>query len=67
MRERLKRLKRVAPSEERLINEAEQAREKAKTLPSGKEQDALVRSARQSETAARIDLWINSPGLQPPK
>jgi hypothetical protein len=61
MRERLKGL---MPPEERLIGEAGQAREKAKTLPPTEEQDA---TARQSETAARIDRWINSPGLQPPK
>jgi hypothetical protein len=67
MRERLKRLKCVMPSEEKFFSEAERAREKAKTLPPGKEQDALVRWARESETAARIDQWINSPGLQPPK
>jgi len=31
------------------------------------ERDALLRKARQAETAANIDEWLDSPGLQPPK
>jgi hypothetical protein len=27
----------------------------------------LERKARQAETAAHIDEWLKSPGLQPPK
>jgi hypothetical protein len=46
---------------------ADQARERAKTLPPGKEHEALLRVARQSETASHIEDWLNSPGLRPPK
>jgi hypothetical protein len=28
--------------------------------------EALLRKARQAETAAHIDDWLRSPGLQPP-
>jgi hypothetical protein len=27
----------------------------------------LLRRARQADTAAHLDEWANSPGLQPPK
>lgn len=51
---------------ERLISFAENAREKAKLL-TGHERDELLKKARQADTAAHIDDWANSPGLQPPK
>jgi hypothetical protein len=37
------------------------------TAPPGKEREELLRKARQAETASRIDEWLSSPGLQPPK
>jgi hypothetical protein len=48
---------------ERLIREAEQARKRAKTLPPGRERDALVKKARQAEI---IDRWLSSSELKPP-
>jgi hypothetical protein len=33
----------------------------------GAERDDMLRKARQAETAAHLDEWVNSPGLQPPK
>jgi hypothetical protein len=42
-------------------------REKASLLAEGPEQDDLLRKASQADTAAHIDQWANSPGLQPPK
>jgi len=29
--------------------------------------EALLRKARQADTAAHIDNWLRSPGLQPPQ
>jgi hypothetical protein len=52
---------------DRLLQEAARDRERAETLPPGAERDALKKKARQSETAAHIDEWLSSPGLQPPK
>lgn len=52
---------------DRLLQEAQRDRERAETLPPGIEREALVKKARQSETAAHIDEWLSSPGLQPPK
>jgi len=42
-------------------------REEAKTLPPGALREGKLRKARQAETAAHIDDWLRSPGLQPPK
>ena len=50
-----------------LAQEARRVKEQAKTLPEGKERELLSRKARQLETASRINDWILSPGLQPPK
>jgi hypothetical protein len=52
---------------DRLLQEAEQAREPAAALPPSSERDALLKKARQVETSVHIDDWINSSGLQPPK
>jgi hypothetical protein len=51
---------------ERLVEQARLLREKAKMLPLGPEREHLIRKARQDETAADIDAWLNSSGLKPP-
>jgi hypothetical protein len=56
-----------ATFEQRLAQEAHRVKERAETLPQGKERELLSREARQLETAARISEWISSPGLQAPK
>jgi hypothetical protein len=53
--------------EQRLAQEANRVKERAKTLPQGTERELLSRKARQLETASRINDWLSSPGLQPPK
>lgn len=53
--------------DERLQRAADEAREAAKRLPHGRERDALLKKARQSETAAHINEWLKSPSLQSPK
>ncbi|MBI5264691.1 MAG: hypothetical protein HY852_23090 [Bradyrhizobium sp.] len=53
--------------DERLQRAANEAREAAGKLPHGRERDALLKKARQSETAAHINEWLMSPGLQSPK
>jgi hypothetical protein len=55
------------PFEQRLAQEAQRVRERAKTLPQGKERELLSRKARQLETASRLNEWLSSPGLQPPR
>jgi hypothetical protein len=51
---------------DRLTAFAEEARRKAKYVI-GHERDELLKKARLADTAAHIDDWANSPGLQPPK
>ena len=53
--------------EQRLAQEAHRVKERAKTLPQGKERELLSRKVRQLETASRINDWMSSPGLQPPR
>ena len=61
-----RRFKQTIPLKERLIAFAEQAREKAK-IAGGAERDELIKKARRADTAAHLDDWANSPGLQSPK
>ena len=51
---------------DRLTAFAEEARARAKRVV-GQERDELLKKARRADTAAHIDEWANSPGLQPPK
>jgi hypothetical protein len=50
-----------------LIQDAKNLRRQAQQMPPGVRRDELLRKARQAETAARVDDWLSSPGLQPPK
>jgi hypothetical protein len=53
--------------DERLAHEAERLRQQAQAMPFGPDREELLRRARQAETAAHVDQWLSSPGLQPPK
>ncbi len=46
--------------------QAEALKAEAKTLPFGKEREALEMKARQLKIASQINEWVSSPGLQPP-
>jgi hypothetical protein len=61
------RFKHTATFEERLAKEAERLREQARKLRDAKAREELLRKASLAETAARLNEWISSPGLQPPK
>ncbi|MDI3564201.1 hypothetical protein [Bradyrhizobium sp. Arg816] len=61
-----RRIKHTKSLEERLAEEAKELRATAATLPPGYEREALLRRARQDETAAHVTEWLNSPGLRPP-
>jgi hypothetical protein len=62
-----RRFKQVTSLKDRLIQEAESLRKQAQEMPPGAPRDELLRKARQAETAARVDDWLASPGLQPPQ
>jgi hypothetical protein len=59
--------KQTAISEAHLLREAEKIRLNAESPQHGTEREALLTRARQRHTAAHIDEWLNSPGLQPPR
>jgi hypothetical protein len=63
----LRRFKQVISFPDDLAQEAERLRAEAENLPPGTERHDLERKARQAETAAHVDEWLKSPGLQPPK
>lgn len=49
-----------------LIDQARMLFEEAKLLPPGVVRDATIRAARQADTAAHLNDWAGSPGLQSP-
>jgi hypothetical protein len=51
---------------ERLSAFAEDERKKALVLPPGPEKEAALRKIRQAKTAAHLDDWANSSGLNRP-
>lgn len=42
-------------------------RAEADKTPSGRAKDALLKQARQLDTASHMQEWLSSPGLRPPK
>jgi hypothetical protein len=62
-----RRFKQTEPLQGRLAAFAKEMREKASLLKPGDERESLLRRARQADTAAHLDDWASSPGLQPPK
>jgi hypothetical protein len=63
---RRRRVSQTESLKDRLTKFAIETRERAKRV-AGVERATLLRKARQADTAAHIDDWVNSPGLQPPK
>jgi hypothetical protein len=62
-----RRFKQTKSLKERLLDEAHELREEATLLSYGPLRDAVMKKARQTEAAAHMDDWLNSPGLRPPK
>jgi hypothetical protein len=60
-----RRLKQTRALKDRLVLFARDLREQASQLPAGLERDDALRKARRANTAAHLDDWANSPGLQP--
>jgi hypothetical protein len=55
-----------SPFEEKWKRLADESREVAMKLPPGGERDALLKKARQLETACHMSEWVSSSGLRPP-
>jgi hypothetical protein len=62
-----RRIKQTVSLKNRLAKFAHEVRAKASQLRPGPEQELLLKKARQADTAAHLDEWANSPGLQPPR
>jgi predicted trehalose synthase len=67
MQQQRRRFKQSAPLDQRLIEDAQRLRKEAKGTHPGIERERLIRRARQAETAAHIQEWLTSPGLQAPR
>nr|WP_298255795.1 hypothetical protein [Bradyrhizobium sp.] len=61
-----RRFKQTTPLKERLMAFAEEVRGQASSLPPGPEREDLLQRASRADTAAHIDEWVNSSGLQSP-
>src|SRR5262249_39561271 len=46
---------------------AEQCRDAARNIPQGQARDKLLEKANNLEAAARLEGWLNSPGLRAPE
>ena len=66
MTKQRRRFKQNLSLQDRLTAWAEAVREQANQLPPGPDRDRLLAKASQADTAAHLDEWANSPGLQPP-
>ena len=64
--QRRRRFKQTTSLKDRLASFAEEIRKKAAELRTGPERDALLKKARQADTATHIEDWMRSPGLRPP-
>lgn len=53
--------------EERWKLLADDLRMEASKLPPGRARDAVMKRARQLETASKMQNWIESTGLKPPR
>jgi hypothetical protein len=62
-----RRFKKLPPLDLRLAEQAKRLRKEAQGTPPGVERDKLIRQARQAETAAHMQDWLSSPGLQAPR
>jgi hypothetical protein len=62
-----RRFKQTKSLKERLLEEAQRLRYEANLLPYGPVRESVLTKVRQTEAAAHMDEWLNSPSLRPPK
>jgi hypothetical protein len=60
-------VKQTAALEERLAQHSKSLLQQAETLLPGPERDELLRQAKLSEIAAKMQEWLSLPELQPPR
>lgn len=59
--------KRAVFLKDRLASFAKDVRKKTDLLPAGRQREDMLKMARQADTAAHLEDWANSRGLQSPK
>ena len=64
MKKRRMRFKQTVSLQERLAAFAREIRDQASRLPPGSERDELLRKAKLADTAASIDRWRSTPGIE---
>jgi len=62
-----RRFRQTTSLKDRLTAWADNLRKQANQLRPGPERDMLLKKVNQADTAAHLDEWANSPGLQSPK
>ena len=62
-----RRFKQTKSLKQRLVDHVRSLREEARLLPPGARRESLLRQAREADTAAHMDDWLRSPGLEPPE
>lgn len=55
------RYKQTTSLQQRLLNAAEEARERARALPPGREREMLLRRAKQDEVTIGLADWLSPP------
>nr|WP_284260526.1 hypothetical protein [Bradyrhizobium iriomotense] len=58
------RTKQTHSLQERLQMSAENARQRARRLPAGKEREMLLRRAKQDEMASSLTDWLTAPAAR---
>lgn len=66
MTKRRHRFKQTVSFKDRLCAFAKDLREEASQLPAGPERDEILKRARRADTAAHLEEWVHSTGLQSP-
>ena len=64
MIKRRRRVKQTESLEVRLARKAEELRKKAHSAPAGFHREALLRRAREVDSAARMSEWLRSSTVQ---
>jgi hypothetical protein len=66
MIKRRRRFKQTVSLKDRLSAFAEDLRDEASRPPASPERDGVLKRARRADTAAHLDDWAHSAGLQSP-
>jgi hypothetical protein len=67
MTQKRRRFKQQLSLRDRLSAWAKGVKEQTEQLPPGPQREAMLKKARQADTASDIEEWRHSSGLQPPK